>query len=31
MGQVVLLENLRFHKEETNNDPDFAKEIGELW
>jgi len=24
-GDVILLENLRFHKEETNNDPDFAR------
>lgn len=29
-GQVVLLENLRFHKEETANDPAFAKELAEL-
>ena len=26
-GQVVLLENLRFHSEETNNDPEFAKAL----
>jgi 3-phosphoglycerate kinase len=26
----LLLENLRFHKEETDNDPDFAKELAEL-
>ena len=26
-GQALLLENLRFHKEETANDPDFAKEL----
>jgi len=26
-GEVVLLENLRFHKAETKNDPDFAKEL----
>ena len=26
-GQVVLLENLRFHKEETANDPEFAKKV----
>ena len=26
-GEVVLLENLRFHKEETANDADFAKEL----
>lgn len=29
-GQVVLLENLRFHKEETANDPEFAKELAGL-
>jgi len=26
-GQVILLENLRFHKEETTNDPEFAKAL----
>ena len=26
-GQVILLENLRFHKEETTNDPAFAKAL----
>ncbi len=26
-GEVMLLENLRFHKEETENDPQFSKEI----
>jgi len=26
-GDVVLLENLRYHKEETENDQDFAKEL----
>ena len=26
-GEVVLLENVRFHKEETDNDPEFAKEL----
>ena len=26
-GEVVLLENLRFHKEETDNDPNFAKQL----
>ena len=26
-GEVVLLENLRYHKEETKNDPDFAKKL----
>jgi phosphoglycerate kinase len=27
-GQVALLENLRFHKGETQNDPDFAEQLG---
>lgn len=26
-GEIVLLENVRFHKEETDNDPQFAKEL----
>ena len=26
-GEVMLLENLRFHKEEEKNDPEFAKEL----
>ncbi len=26
-GEVLLLENLRYHKEETDNDPSFAKEL----
>ena len=26
-GNIVLLENLRFHKEEEKNDPDFAKAL----
>ncbi|RMF27437.1 MAG: phosphoglycerate kinase [Cyanobacteria bacterium J083] len=26
-GQVVLLENVRFYKEETDNDPEFAKKL----
>ncbi len=26
-GEVILLENLRFHKEETDNDPEFSKEL----
>ena len=26
-GEILLLENLRFHKEETDNDPAFAKEL----
>lgn len=29
-GQVVLLENVRFHSEETANDPSFAKLLGRL-
>jgi len=29
-GEVLLLENLRFHKEETDNDPEFAKKLSEL-
>lgn len=29
-GDVVLLENLRFHPEEENNDPDFARKLAEL-
>ena len=29
-GQVVLLENLRFHKEEEKNDPDFAEQLASL-
>jgi len=29
-GDVVLLENLRFHKEETKNDPEFAKKLASL-
>ncbi|HGE69540.1 TPA: phosphoglycerate kinase, partial [Candidatus Poribacteria bacterium] len=29
-GDVVLLENLRFHAEEENNDPDFARKLAEL-
>ena len=28
--QIVLLENVRFHKEETDNDEAFARELGEL-
>jgi phosphoglycerate kinase len=26
-GEIVLLENLRYYKQETKNDPDFAKEL----
>ena len=29
-GDVVLLENLRFYKEETENDPDFSKKLASL-
>lgn len=29
-GEVLLLENLRFYKEEENNDPDFAKKLARL-
>jgi len=29
-GDVVLLENLRFHSAETKNDPEFAKELASL-
>ena len=29
-GEVLLLENTRFHKEETENDPAFAKELASL-
>ena len=29
-GEVVLLENLRYHAGEKKNDPDFAKRLGEL-
>ena len=30
-GQVVLLENVRFHKEETKNDPEFAQSSWLNW
>ena len=29
-GEVMLLENLRFHIEETDNDPEFSKELASL-
>ncbi len=29
-GEVVLLENVRFHKEEEKNDPEFAKQLAAL-
>ena len=33
-GEVLMLENVRFHKEETKNDPEFAKSLStlaEIW
>ncbi|MBP9987865.1 MAG: phosphoglycerate kinase [Ruminococcus sp.] len=29
-GEVMLIENVRFHKEETKNDPDFSKKLADL-
>ena len=29
-GEIMLLENTRFHKEEEKNDPDFAKKLADL-
>ena len=29
-GQAILLENVRFHREETDNDPEFAKKLASL-
>ena len=29
-GQAMLLENVRFHREETDNDPEFAKELASM-
>ncbi len=29
-GEVLLLENVRFHEEETKNDPEFAKEMASM-
>jgi len=29
-GEVLMLENVRFHKEETKNDPAFAKELASM-
>ena len=29
-GEVLLLENVRFHKEETDNDPEFAKKLASM-
>ena len=28
-GEIMLLENVRFHKEETDNDPEFSKKLAE--
>ena len=29
-GEILLLENVRFHREETDNDPEFAKELAKM-
>ena len=29
-GQIMLLENVRFHKEETDNDPEFSKKLASM-
>ena len=29
-GEIMLLENVRFHREETDNDPEFAKKLAEF-
>lgn len=29
-GQIMLLENVRFHREETDNSPEFAKQLAEM-
>ncbi|MGE4352916.1 MAG: phosphoglycerate kinase [Oscillospiraceae bacterium] len=29
-GEIMLLENLRYHKEETKNDPEFARELASM-
>ncbi len=29
-GEILLLENVRFHKEETENDPEFSKELASM-
>ena len=29
-GEVLILENLRFYKEEEKNDPEFSKKLAEL-
>ena len=30
LGQIMLLENVRFHREETDNDPEFAKKLASM-
>ena len=30
-GEIMLLENVRFHREETDNDPEFAKKLAEKY
>ena len=29
-GQIMLLENVRYHREETDNDPEFAKKLADM-
>ena len=29
-GEIILLENVRFHREETDNDPEFAKKLASM-
>ena len=29
-GEIILLENVRFHREETDNDPEFSKKLADL-
>ena len=29
-GEILLLENVRFHREETDNDPEFSKKLAEM-
>ena len=29
-GEILLLENVRFHREETDNNPEFAKELASM-
>ena len=30
LGEVMLLENVRYHREETDNDPEFAKKLADM-